>query len=113
MVIHNQHLGMVMQWEDRFHDVVRAHTYLGCIDDPEAAGKGMGVMEHYYPDFIKIAEGYDIAGRTISHKHEMAGAIDEMLGSEGPYVLDVLTPYKEHVLPMIPSGKTVSEIIRS
>ena len=43
LLLNNQHLGMVVQWEDRFHDANRAHTYLGPIDNPEAIGKGDGI----------------------------------------------------------------------
>src|SRR6266576_3142714 len=50
-LLNNQHLGMVMQWEDRFHDKNRAHTYLGPIDHPEATGKGTSsLLEKTYPD---------------------------------------------------------------
>ena len=53
MLLNNMHLGMVVQWEDRFHAANRAHTYLGPIDDPEAIGHGNGITpEHRYPDFV-------------------------------------------------------------
>ena len=42
LLLNNQHLGMVVQWEDRFHEGNRAHTYLGPIDNPEATGQGDG-----------------------------------------------------------------------
>ncbi len=61
-LLNNQHLGMVMQWEDRFHKKNRAHTYLGPIDHPEATGKGTSsILEDSYPNFTKIAAGYGIA----------------------------------------------------
>ena len=44
MLLNNMHLGMVVQWEDRFHAANRAHTYLGPIDDPEAIGQGNGII---------------------------------------------------------------------
>jgi acetolactate synthase-1/2/3 large subunit len=111
-LLNNQHLGMVMQWEDRFHDKNRAHTYLGPIDHPEATGKGTSsVLETTYPDFVKIAEGFGIAARQVRSRKEFPTALAEMLAAEGPYVLDILCPYQEHVLPMIPGGKTVKDII--
>jgi acetolactate synthase-1/2/3 large subunit len=112
-IINNQHLGMVVQWEDRFFEGRRAHTYLGPIDRPEAVGEGAVDISPPYPDFVKIAEGFGIPGRQIRAKGEVPGAIREMLETDGPYVLDVLVPYQEHVLPMIPSGMTVKEIIKS
>lgn len=111
-LLNNQHLGMVMQWEDRFHKSNRAHTYLGPIDHPEATGKGTTrILDETYPDFVKIAEGYGIAARQVRSKQEFPQALAEMLAAPGPYVLDILCPYQEHVLPMIPGGHTVKDII--
>ncbi|MFO0917563.1 MAG: biosynthetic-type acetolactate synthase large subunit [Planctomycetaceae bacterium] len=112
LVLNNQHLGMVVQWEDRFHEGNRAHTYLGPVDHPEAVGEGAG--GHYaetYPNFVQIAAGYGIKARQVRSKKEFPAALAEMLNHDGPYLLDVITPYQEHVLPMIPSGRTVREII--
>ncbi len=112
LVLNNQHLGMVVQWEDRFHAGNRAHTYLGPVDHPEAVGEGAG--GHYaetFPNFVQIAQGYGIKARQVRSKKEFPAALAEMLNHDGPYLLDVITPYQEHVLPMIPSGRTVREII--
>ena len=112
LLLNNQHLGMVTQWEDRFMSGRRAHTYLGPVDHPEWLGEGDG--SHYedtYPDFVKIAEAYGVQSRKITKKNELDGAITEMLDSTGPYLLEVLCPYQEHVLPMIPSGGTARDII--
>src|SRR3954454_16050298 len=114
IVLNNQHLGMVVQWEDRFHEGNRAHTYLGPVHLPEAIGQGEGeVPEYIYPDFVEISKGFGIAARQIRQKSEVEGALKEMIAHPGPYVLDVLIPYQEHVLPMIPSGGTVRDIIKS
>ncbi len=51
-------------------------------------------------------------GRSIAAKAELAGAIQEMIDSPEPFLLDVAIPYQEHVLPMIPAGMTVKELIR-
>ena len=102
LLLNNQHLGMVVQWEDRFHGGNRAHTYLG-------AGPG----EEPYPDFVTLARGFRCGARRISRKEDLDGALEEMLDSKGPYVLDVMVPYQEHVLPMIPGGKTVHDMIKA
>ena len=113
MLLNNQHLGMVVQWEDRFHASNRAHTYLGPIDHPEAIGRGNGIgPEVRYPDFIGIAKGFGWQGRHVSKKAELNDALEEMLECPGPFLLDVAVPYQEHVLPMIPSGMTVKDLIR-
>ncbi len=52
-------------------------------------------------------------GRSISHREDLDDALNEMLDSKGPYVLDILVPYQEHVLPMIPGGATVRDIIKA
>jgi len=114
ILLNNQHLGMVVQWEDRFHGGNRAHTYLGPVDHPEATGRGAG--EHYettYPDFVAIARGFGVMGRQVRRKDEVADALREMIAHPGPYVLDVVVPYQEHVLPMIPAGGTFRDIIKS
>jgi acetolactate synthase-1/2/3 large subunit len=112
LLLNNQHLGMVVQWEDRFHDKTRAHTYLGPIDHPEWAGKGNGLgNEERYPNFVAIAKGYGWGAKYVKEKSELVAALKEMIEYPGPYLLDVQTPYQEHVLPMIPSGMTVRDLI--
>ena len=114
ILLNNQHLGMVVQWEDRFHAGNRAHTYLGPVDHPEAVGQGEGDLpEVSYPDFVTIARGFGIEARQIRKKSEVIDALKEMIAYPGAYVLDVLVPYQEHVLPMIPAGATVRDIIKS
>jgi acetolactate synthase-1/2/3 large subunit len=107
LLLNNQHLGMVMQWEDRFYDGCRAQTILG---DPENIGspENEGGL---YPDFVKIAEGFGVKGRQVIRREDLRPAIKEMLEHDGPYVLDVIVPYTEHVLPMIPQGKSAKEIL--
>jgi acetolactate synthase-1/2/3 large subunit len=102
LLLNNQHLGMVVQWEDRFHGGNRGHTYLG-------AGPG----EEPYPDFVTLAKGFRCGAARVSRKEDFDAALEEMLDSPGPYVLDVMVPYQEHVLPMIPSGQTVRDIIKA
>jgi acetolactate synthase-1/2/3 large subunit len=113
LLLNNQHLGMVVQWEDRFMQGNRAHTYLGPIDHPEAVGKGDGLgPKERYPDFVTIAKGFGCGAAYIRDKADLRPALEEMIAYPGPYVLDVEVPYQEHVLPMIPSGKTARDIIR-
>lgn len=107
MILNNQHLGMVVQWEDRFYQSVRGNTILGHHDNIGSPDNPGGL----YPDFVKIAEGFGVKGRRVIKKSELREAIQEMLDHDGPYLLDVIVPYTEHVLPMIPAGKTVKEMI--
>lgn len=107
MVLNNQHLGMVMQWEDRFYGCTRGNTILG--DDKNIGGPdNPGAL---YPDFVAIAAGFGVKGRRVIKKSELRAAIQEMLDHDGPYVLDIIVPYTEHVLPMVPAGKTVKDML--
>jgi len=107
MILNNQHLGMVVQWEDRFYGSVRGNTILG---DENRIG-GPDNPADLYPDFVKIAEGFHVKGRRVIRRSDLKAAIREMLDWDGPYVLDVIVPYTEHVLPMIPAGKSVKDML--
>lgn len=101
IILNNQHLGMVVQWEDRFHGGNRGHTFLG---DPKD-------LKRIYPDYVELCKGFGVTCERVHHKKDLRAAIQRMLDSKEVYVLDVMTPYTEHVLPMIPSGKTYKDII--
>ena len=102
LLLNNQHLGMVVQWEDRFFEGNRGHTYLGA-----------GFGEEPYPDFVTLAKGFRCGSKRIARKEDLDAAIEEMLDTRGPFVLEVMVPYQEHVLPMIPSGMTVRDMIKA
>jgi acetolactate synthase-1/2/3 large subunit len=101
MILNNQWLGMVVQWEDRFYNSNRGHTFLG---DPRD-------LERIYPDYVKMCEGFGVTCERVIHKKDLRGAIERMLASKETYVLDVMVPHTEHVLPMIPSGATYKDVI--
>ncbi|KAL6001023.1 Agglutinin-like protein 1 precursor [Asimina triloba] len=101
MILNNQHLGMVVQWEDRFYRANRAHTYLG----------NPAKEQEIFPDFLKFAEACGIPATRVSKKSELREAICRMLKTPGPYLLDVVVPHQEHVLPMIPSGGAFRDMI--
>jgi acetolactate synthase-1/2/3 large subunit len=101
MLLNNQHLGMVVQWEDRFYKSNRAHTYLG---NPAKESE-------IFPDMLKFAEACDIPAARVTRKDELRAAIRKMLDTTGPYLLDVVVPHQEHVLPMIPSGGGFKDVI--
>ncbi|KAL2492229.1 Acetolactate synthase [Abeliophyllum distichum] len=101
MLLNNQHLGMVVQWEDRFYKSNRAHTYLG---NPSKESE-------IFPDMLKFAEACDIPAARVMKKDDLKAAIQKMLDTPGPYLLDVIVPHQEHVLPMIPSGGAFKDVI--
>jgi acetolactate synthase-1/2/3 large subunit len=101
IILNNQHLGMVVQWEDRFYQGNRGHTYLG---DPEN-------RKAIYPDYVTVCKAFNVPCERVMYKKDLKPALERMLASKEPYVLDVITPYTEHVLPFIPAGRTVADMI--
>jgi len=101
LVLNNQYLGMVVQWEDRFYKSNRGHTFLGLPDQPD----------RIYPDFMKVCEGFDVPARRVIHKKDLREAMQWFLDSKEACLLEVMVPYTEHVLPMIPTGKTYKDVI--
>ncbi|KAJ6672236.1 ACETOLACTATE SYNTHASE [Salix viminalis] len=101
MLLNNQHLGMVVQWEDRFYKANRAHTYLGNPSNESVI----------FPNMLKFAEACGIPAARVTRKDDLRAAIQKMLDTPGPYLLDVIVPHQEHVLPMIPSGGAFKDVI--
>ena len=101
VILNNQHLGMVVQWEDRFYGGVRGHTYLG---DPQN-------MKQIYPDYVAMCKSFNVKCERVMYRKDLRGAMQRMLDADEPYVLDVIVPYTEHVMPFIPTGRTVADMI--
>src|SRR5260370_35195341 len=99
VILNNQHLGMVMQWEDSFYAGNRGHTYLG---DPEN-------RKQIYPDYVAVCQAFNVPGERGMYKRELRGALHRMLDSPEPYVRHVIPPYTEHVLPFILAGCPVAD----
>ncbi len=101
IILNNQHLGMVVQWEDNFYAGNRGHTYLG---DPDH-------RPEIYPDYVRVCNSFGVKCERVMFKKDLRPAIQRMLDAKETYVLDVVTPYSEHVLPFIPTGRTVADMI--
>jgi len=101
IILNNQHLGMVMQWEDRFYAGNRGHTYLG---DPEH-------RKQIYPDYVGMCASFNVKAERVMYRKDLGPAIQRMLDAQEPYVLDVIVPYCEHVIPFIPANRTVADMI--
>ncbi|MEM1059357.1 MAG: thiamine pyrophosphate-dependent enzyme, partial [Verrucomicrobiota bacterium] len=67
--------------------------------------------ETIYPDYVEICKGFGVPCERVTTQDELRPAIKRMLASKESYVLDVMVPYTEHVLPMIPANHTVKDII--
>ncbi len=93
VLLDNNYLGMVRQWQQLFFD------------------RRYSAVELKNPDFIKIAEGFGVPGKKINRPEELKVAIEEMLDHDGPYLLHVVVQKEENVFPMVPSGHAVDEIV--
>lgn len=93
ILLNNQFLGMVRQWQELFFDERYSETHLK------------------NPDFIKIADAYGIKGRKVTERKELDGAIAEMLTHKGAYLLEVVVETKGMVYPMVPAGGCVTDIL--
>ncbi len=92
VVLNNDHLGMVRQWQELFFEKRYAST----------------VMVN--PDFVKIAEGYHIEAKRVSERKDLKATVQQMMASKNPFFLEVKVEQEDNVFPMIPSGASVSEI---
>ena len=92
VVLNNEFLGMVRQWQQLFFDKRYAST------------------EMTNPNFVAIAEGYYIKARKVTKREELAGAVKEMMESKESYFLEVCVEKEDNVFPMIPSGAAVSDV---
>jgi acetolactate synthase I/II/III large subunit len=92
VLLNNNFLGMVRQWQQLFFDKRYSQTEL------------------INPDFIAIAKAYCIAGQKVTQRENLDAAIDTMLSHNGPYLLEVKIEKEDNVFPMVPTGASVSEI---
>lgn len=92
LILNNQFLGMVRQWQELFHE--RRYSF----------------VEMDNPDFVAIAAGYRIPGKTIKDRENLQDAIREMMETPGPYLLEAIVRKEGNVFPMIPQGCSVSEV---
>ena len=104
VVINNQWLGMVRQWQDMIYD---KHRSASDMSDPSAVADG-----DIYPNFLKIAEGYGVTSERVDRREDLVSAFERMLeNSNEPYLVDVIVEAEENVYPMIPAGGTYLDII--
>ncbi|MCB0439207.1 MAG: acetolactate synthase large subunit, partial [Mangrovimonas sp.] len=92
VVLNNNFLGMVRQWQQLFFDKRYASTEL------------------MNPDFVAIAKGYYLSARKVTKREELAEAVSEMMACKEAYFLEVCVEKEDNVFPMVPAGASVSEI---
>ena len=84
---------MVRQWQELFHK----HRY--------------SFVDIESPDFVQVAKGYGIEGRSVRERKNLKAVLSEMLNSKGSYLLEVMVGKENNVFPMVPQGRGVAEIV--
>ncbi len=93
LILNNCYLGMVRQWQELFHE------------------ERYSSVDIQSPDFVQVAKGYNIPGNRVSEREDLTWALREMLDHNGAFLLEIMTGKEHNVFPMIPQGKSVSEIV--
>jgi acetolactate synthase-1/2/3 large subunit len=93
LILNNNFLGMVRQWQELFHQ----NRY--------------SFVDIQSPDFVQVAKGYGIAGQSVSKREGLKNALKEMLEHDGSYLLEVMVGKENNVFPMVPQGRGVAEIV--
>lgn len=92
MILNNRFLGMVRQWQELFH------------------GKRYSFVDIESPDFVQVAKGFRIEGKSVSKREELKEALQQMLQHKGSFLLEVMVGKENNVFPMVEAGTSVSEI---
>lgn len=93
LILNNQFLGMVRQWQQLFHE--KRYSFVNITS----------------PNFVQVAKGYGIAGNSINKREDLHNALQTMLQHNGSYLLEIMVGKENNVFPMVPQGKGVAEIV--
>ncbi|MEI7831252.1 MAG: thiamine pyrophosphate-dependent enzyme, partial [Prolixibacteraceae bacterium] len=93
IILNNDFLGMVRQWQELFFE------------------KRYSFTEITSPDFVKLAAAYGIPGATVSERKDLESAMKSMLDAKGPYLLEVKIEQEDNIFPMVPAGGSVSKCL--
>jgi acetolactate synthase-1/2/3 large subunit len=95
IILNNEFLGMVRQWQELFHE------------------KRYSFTDIQSPNFVKLANAYNIEGQKVENREHLKNAIQEMINHPESYLLEVMVAKQDNVFPMVPQGKGVAEIVLS
>lgn len=93
MILNNNFLGMVRQWQERHFE--ERYSFVQLVN----------------PDFVQISKGYGIAAERVEKRADLAAAVRRMLESHEPYLLEIMVEKEQNVFPWVPSGASVSDIL--
>jgi acetolactate synthase-1/2/3 large subunit len=92
LILNNEFLGMVRQWQQLFHD--KRYSFVNITS----------------PDYVMVAKGYGIEGQKVSKREDLKAALQTALTHDGSYLLEIMVGKENNVFPMVPQGCSVSEI---
>lgn len=95
IILNNNFLGMVRQWQQLFHE------------------KRYSFVDITSPDFVQVAKGFGIPGKSINKREELKNTLAEMINHDGSFLLEVMVGKENNVFPMVPQGRGVAEIVLS
>ena len=81
---------------------------VACLFGPALTGHPYDTV---YPDYVRVCNSFNVPCERVMFRRDLRAALQRMLDAKTPYVLDVVTPYSEHVMPFIPAGRTVADMI--
>jgi len=93
LILNNNFLGMVRQWQQLFHE--NRYSFVDITS----------------PDFVQVAKGFNIPGKSVSKREDVKSALKEMIEHKGSYLLEVMVGKENNVFPMVPQGRGVAEIV--
>lgn len=93
LILNNQFLGMVRQWQELFHE------------------KRYSFTDIQSPNFVQVAKGYGIEGSQIADRHDLKNSLIKMMEHSASYLLEIAVAHEDNVFPMVPQGKGVAEIV--
>jgi acetolactate synthase-1/2/3 large subunit len=93
IILNNCFLGMVRQWQELFHN------------------ERYSFVDIQSPDFVQLAKAYGISGEKVVLRENLKESLQQMLDTEGAYLLEIMVEKEYNVFPMVPQGRSVSEIV--
>lgn len=93
LILNNEFLGMVRQWQELFHQ--QRYSFVNITS----------------PDYVQVAKAYYLEANKVSERSDLKNALEAMMSYDGPYLLEVMVGKENNVFPMVPQGKGVSEVI--
>ena len=113
VILNNQHLGMVRQWQEMFYKREYSASVLKQTGRPKVERIQAPRKPGYLPDFVKMAEAHGATGIRVSRKAAARPALEKAFAINGPVVVECMVRPEENVYPMVPPGASLMEMVHS